>query len=223
MSCAVCDVGPGILQAGRRHATGNTMSTAGHGRARQGPTAAVPRTIRYCLGFPVQDSGPNTGRARQGRAPSEILQVANLGVGHRMQRRNRHTTDDMARNALHHNLGNRGRAPAEQSPGRPPRASQRRIGPSDASRNRVRAEQGASNGQRATSKGQGAGSRVEGGQAFRAQSTTHGTACDSTSPRAIRQVMARHVPPAPTHRERRPCASCHHAGPRLLARTGQEA
>lgn len=51
--------------------------------------------------------------------------------------------------------------------------------------------------------------------------TTHATASDSTCRKPIRQVMARHVPPAPTHRERRPCASCHHAGPRLVAGLGR--
>lgn len=119
---------------------------------------------------------------RQGRAPSGILQVANLGVGHRMQRRNQHTTTTTTTTTTR--LGGWRWARRQSSHlGGPPRHLSVASGPlTHRAQDKVRGEQG----------GRWAGLLCVGRLAGR--STTHGTACDSTSRRAIRQVMACHVP-----------------------------
>lgn len=95
-----------------------------HGK---GPTAAVRVLSTISL---FQDSGPNTGRAER---PSEILQLANLGVGHRMQRRKQHTNtnthDDNNEQRQRHGTRTRRARAHVQSAGAAPTASQRRIGP----------------------------------------------------------------------------------------------
>lgn len=112
--CRTCDAQP----KSRLPATGNTKDKAWHTwhrivhclqqqrqqqtyssvwltvsthSARQGPHCGLRVLSTISL---FQDSGPNTGRAER---PSEILQLANLGVGHRMQRRKQHTNTNTQR------------------------------------------------------------------------------------------------------------------------------
>lgn len=189
-------------------------------------TARAPLRVLSTISL-FQDSGPNTGKAER---PSEILQLANLGVGHRMQRRKQHTnTPAHLGHTTTNNANDMARIPYPGIPlgtetGRT-RRYQSTCAVSWCGPHGISASHRAPLTHRTPDARRGTkvtrSPRLPRQAGLASPSTTHATASDSTCRKPIRQVMARHVPPAPTHRERRPCASCHHAGPRLVAGLGR--